>query len=113
MAINLKLRLFSFSDLADRTLTDPNAFRVDHSQFHQALASHLRFRDPGSDVRLAFQALDRSCCGFLTLPDFISAAQAVAPHLAPGVLAEAFAEVDRDGDGRVSFRQFATLFARV
>ncbi|XP_059817304.1 EF-hand calcium-binding domain-containing protein 11 isoform X9 [Hypanus sabinus] len=46
---------------------------------------------------------------FLTVEDFKRAFAKVTPHLPDQTVLEAFREVDRDSDGRVSFRDFEAV----
>ena len=70
-------------------------------------------QDPHDDVRLAFQSFDVSGAGFISRPDFLSVATRMAPSLQRNVLEDAFLEADRDGDGRVSFRDFELMMGYI
>lgn len=62
--------------------------------------------DEADEIRQAFLAMDQSCAGFVGIEDFRTALRSVAPNLSEYVVATAFARIDGDGDGRVSFRDF-------
>ena len=49
--------------------------------------------------------------GYVSLADLQAAVREVAPHLPQQTVALAFAQVDCDGDGRVSFQDFHTMMA--
>lgn len=56
-----------------------------------------------------FTSLDRSCRGFLTLDDFLNAAQPLLPSMIPGMAERAFIAADKDKDGRVSYGDFVAF----
>lgn len=75
-------------------------------QFTSLMCSKLAAMDPYEESRQIFSAFDVHCRSFLTVEDFKRAFAKVAPHLSEQTVLEAFREVDRDSDGRVSFRDF-------
>ncbi|XP_072031072.1 EF-hand calcium-binding domain-containing protein 11-like [Amphiura filiformis] len=58
------------------------------------------------EIRQIFMAFDTTCRGFLTLVDVQKAFSTVAPHIPSHRVQKVFSEIDRDGDGRVSYRDF-------
>ena len=77
-------------------------------EFFEAVAVRYASRDEQEDTRQAFLAMDSSCRGFLTLVDLRKAMKIVAPWLEKRA-DEIFRELDTDGDGRVSYREFETM----
>lgn len=70
----------------------------------------LQCQDEDEDIRQTFMAFDRRGRGFLVLEDFLQAvAEVGGSALSPAAAEEAFREIDADGDGRVSFRDFQRM----
>lgn len=70
----------------------------------------LQCQDEDEDIRQTFMAFDRRGRGFLVLDDFLQAvAEAGGAAMSPAAAEEAFREIDGDGDGRVSFRDFQRM----
>ncbi|XP_062518785.1 EF-hand calcium-binding domain-containing protein 11-like [Corticium candelabrum] len=76
--------------------------------FFEAVAVRFANRDIHDEIRQIFVAMDGGCRGFLTLSDLERAMKVVAPRLEKRAV-EMFREVDSDGDGRVSFRDFEVM----
>ncbi|XP_074644112.1 EF-hand calcium-binding domain-containing protein 11-like [Tubulanus polymorphus] len=74
--------------------------------FIDVMSIKLKAIDSDDEIRQTFLAFDYQCRGFLTMDDFKKASSFIAPHLSLHTLETAFREVDRDGDGRISFKDF-------
>ena len=85
----------------------PAAFEL--SDFCAYAVPKLLSQDPHDSVRRHFSALDPYCNGYITLDDLRNAAGEVAPHIPAATVRLLFCQVDSDGDGRVSFADFASL----
>lgn len=77
-------------------------------EFFDGVAVRYANRDKHEEIRQSFLALDTSCRGFLTLADLKKAMKLVAPRLEKKA-DEIFRELDTDGDGRVSYREFEVM----
>ncbi|XP_059817270.1 EF-hand calcium-binding domain-containing protein 11 isoform X2 [Hypanus sabinus] len=78
-------------------------------QFTSLMCRKLAALDRYEEARQIFSAFDVHCRNFLTVEDFKRAFAKVTPHLPDQTVLEAFREVDRDSDGRVSFRDFEAV----
>ncbi|XP_052057513.1 EF-hand calcium-binding domain-containing protein 11-like [Mytilus californianus] len=76
------------------------------AKFLDAMSEKLMKSDEDEDIRHTFMAFDSQCRGFLTVEDFKKAVGHVAPHLPMHAVELSFRELDRDGDGRVSYKDF-------
>nr|XP_054759888.1 EF-hand calcium-binding domain-containing protein 11-like [Lytechinus pictus] len=76
------------------------------NEFKSAMKPKLAAQDPDEKIRQIFVAFDSKCRGFLTLEDVEKACKLVAPKIQPHHIQKAFSELDGDGDGRVSYRDF-------
>ncbi|VDI61210.1 Hypothetical predicted protein [Mytilus galloprovincialis] len=76
------------------------------AKFMDAMSEKLMKSDEDQDIRHTFMAFDSQCRGFLTVEDFKKAVGHVAPHLPMHAVDLSFRELDRDGDGRVSYKDF-------
>lgn len=77
--------------------------------FVSIMSNRLKQKDENELIREVFVALDVSQRGFLTQRECLAAFEQVAPHLQKEVVRELFDEVDCDGDGRVSYRDFEIM----
>lgn len=76
------------------------------AQFREAMKPKLKAVDEDDEIRHTFLAFDRTCRGFLTLDDVKTVFRQICPHFAEHRVELAFKEVDRDGDGRISYKDF-------
>ncbi|RUS84955.1 hypothetical protein EGW08_007266 [Elysia chlorotica] len=76
------------------------------AQFRAAMKPKFKAVDEDEHIRSTFLAFDRTCRGFLTLDDTKMIFRQVCPHFAEYRVELAFKELDRDGDGRISYKDF-------
>ncbi|XP_061173747.1 EF-hand calcium-binding domain-containing protein 11-like [Saccostrea echinata] len=62
--------------------------------------------DEDEIIRHTFMAFDTQCRGFLGVEDLQRAFSQVAPHIPNHTIQSCFRELDRDGDGRISYKDF-------
>ncbi|XP_022331126.2 EF-hand calcium-binding domain-containing protein 11-like [Crassostrea virginica] len=62
--------------------------------------------DEDENIRHTFMAFDTKCRGFLAIEDLQKAFSQVAPHIPNHTIQCCFRELDRDGDGRISYKDF-------
>ncbi|GAB1601393.1 EF-hand calcium-binding domain-containing protein 11-like isoform X1 [Argonauta hians] len=74
--------------------------------FIEAMTPKMATRDENEEIRLTFMAFDYGCHGFLTITDLKKAFREVAPKFPEENIEIIFREVDQDGDGRISFKDF-------
>lgn len=79
---------------------------VNYEQFERKVMSEVKRLDNIEELRNAFMTIDFSCKEFLTLDDLNKQFQLVAPHLSQKTIDDTFRELDRDGDGRISYKDF-------
>nr|KAG5694597.1 hypothetical protein BaRGS_015010 [Batillaria attramentaria] len=82
---------------------------MNFGQFVEAVTPKLINRDEDDEIRQTFMAFDTHCKGFLTVDDLKKVFSQVAPRLSVHHLEMIFRELDRDGDGRVSYKDFDFL----
>lgn len=82
---------------------------MNFGQFVEAVTPKLINRDEDDEIRQTFMAFDTHCKGFLTVDDLKRVFSNVAPHMSAHHLEKMFRELDRDGDGRVSYKDFDFL----
>ncbi|CAF3398510.1 unnamed protein product [Rotaria socialis] len=75
-------------------------------QFIDFVHSFKHQIDHEDQNRETFLILDRTCKGFLNKEDFIRAFERANIKLSPEMIDSAFKQLDVDGDGRVSYRDF-------
>ncbi|XP_002739265.1 EF-hand calcium-binding domain-containing protein 11-like [Saccoglossus kowalevskii] len=80
--------------------------RMAFEHFIQVMSSKMSVVDRDDEIRQTFMVFDMQCKGFLTIDDLKKAFSHVAPHIAAHRVEAAFREVDRDADGRVSYKDF-------
>jgi len=79
---------------------------VSEEQFVQLITPKFAARDEDEEIRQAFVAFDTHCKGFISVDNLHSIVKQVAPKLPSTTIEAAFKEIDRDGDGRVSYKDF-------
>lgn len=77
--------------------------------FISLMTQRLRRQDRDDVTRQVFLTFDARCQGFITEDDCARAFRQVAPHMAVQRVPGLFREVDRNGDGRVSYRDFELM----
>jgi len=75
-------------------------------KFLSVMSDKLSASSVDDEIRETFFAFDRKCRGFLTMEDVKSAFSLVSPHISSHNIQSAFREIDRDCDGRITFRDF-------
>ncbi|KAL5008209.1 hypothetical protein ScPMuIL_013790 [Solemya velum] len=74
--------------------------------FLVALGDKVKRKDENEEIRQTFLAFDVQCRGFLTAEDTRKVFGQVAPHIPAHTVDTNFRELDRDGDGRISYKDF-------
>lgn len=77
--------------------------------FVSHMTGRLKQKDQDELIREVFVSLDVYQCGFLTERECLAAFRQVAPQLREGVVKGLFAELDSNGDGKVSYRDFEIM----
>jgi len=75
-------------------------------KFLSVMSEKLSSSSVDDEIRETFLAFDRKCRGFITLEDVKSAFSLVSPCITQRSIESAFREIDRDADGRITFRDF-------
>lgn len=94
-----------------RTVADANAPTIGFGEFLDLVEHDPAGDNPEADLRDAFAAIDADSDGYLTAAELREAAQRTGAFPAHEV-ARILAAVDTDGDGRISFPEFATWMRR-
>ncbi|XP_005093576.1 EF-hand calcium-binding domain-containing protein 11 [Aplysia californica] len=76
------------------------------AQFTEAVKPKFAAVDEDEQIRSTFLAFDKNCRGFLSKEDVKSVFQQVCPHFPEHQVELAFKELDRDSDGRISYKDF-------
>lgn len=77
--------------------------------FVSYMTDRLRQKDQDELIREVFISLDVYQRGFLTEGECLAAFHQVAPHLKEDVVKGLFTELDFNGDGKVSYRDFEIM----
>ena len=86
---------------------------IDLPHLCELMERRLALQEPDEVTRRAFRAFDEGAKGFISAHDFERVMAVVAPHLPRQTVSLVFGQVDSDGDGRVSYRDFhAMMVAR-
>lgn len=81
-------------------------------RFVSLAVQRMNQQDKDGMARQIFLAFDVHCQGFLTEKECLRAFQSVAPNLAKSRVPAVFREVDQNGDGRVSYRDFQLMMTQ-
>ena len=84
---------------------------VELATLHELMARKLALQEPDEVVRRAFRAFDVQAKGYVSRADLEAAIERVAPQLPRHTVELIFSQLDGDRDGRVSYRDFNTMFA--
>ena len=82
------------------------SFKLDKAAFVTLMLGRMIQQDTDELIRQVFLSFDAHCQGFVTLENCKQAFKQVAPHIKDAQVELFFAEVDSNGDGRVSYRDF-------
>ena len=82
---------------------------LDLATFVSIMMERLKQKDHNELIREVFMSLDVYQRGFITEQDCLGAFEQVAPQLRGEVVRTLFEEVDTNGDGRVSYRDFEIM----
>lgn len=82
------------------------SFKLDKAAFVTLMYGRMTQQDSDELIRQIFLSFDAHCQGFVTLENCKQAFRQVAPHIRDAQVELFFAEVDSNGDGRVSYRDF-------
>ena len=88
---------------------DQEGAGLDLETFARLMMDRLKQKDENELIREVFVAMDVCQRGFLTLKECLGAFQQVAPQMRKELVSQLFEEVDSDGDGRVSYRDFEIM----
>ena len=92
---------------------DPDDRGLGLERFVSIMKDRLKGRDKDELVHKMFTALDVTQSGFLTEAVCQAAFKQVVPHMKSHVFQLLFQEVDNDGDGRLSYRDFELLMKKI
>eukprot|EP00658_Telonema_sp_P-2_P034311 TRINITY_DN2505_c0_g1_i1.p1 TRINITY_DN2505_c0_g1~~TRINITY_DN2505_c0_g1_i1.p1 ORF type:complete len:144 (+),score=27.79 TRINITY_DN2505_c0_g1_i1:229-660(+) len=90
---------------------DPRATSVGFDLFEMVVRDRQDSRDPDEKIRQAFRTMDTQYVGFLTYSGVKAVFEEVLPSVGAEEVRRAFNEVDEDGDGRISYREFECMMA--
>lgn len=75
-------------------------------QFLEVMKPKMLVKDEDEEIRQTFMAFDSQCNGFLKVEDLKKVFALVAPNFPVQQIEKVFRELDSNGDGRVSFKDF-------
>ena len=96
-------------DLCPRGEVDLRHFRMFMEPGLVAAAKDTSQRAVHERTIATFRAFDRNDRGYITLEDAVIGFRRVAPGVGEGVVADVFREADLDGDGKVTFKDYARI----
>lgn len=79
---------------------------ISRELFNNIISSKISMQGQDDEIRQTFLAFDTKCRGFVGFDDAKNIFDLTAPFIKPFDLRRMFREVDRDDDGRVSYRDF-------
>ena len=86
---------------------------IGREQFQDVMMKKMAALDDTELIHRMFMAFDVQCKGFLAYRDCLRAFREVLPHIQAKVVEDMFTEIDLDGDGRISYRDFETMLLNV
>ncbi|KAJ3191106.1 EF-hand calcium-binding domain-containing protein 11 [Irineochytrium annulatum] len=98
---------FELQQISRKTNLDRRELNL--QAFETLMLPRLRLQEPDERIRGMFLTLDSQSNGFITLRDLRRAFAIAAPKIRTHVVDECFAEVDRDRDGKVGYREFESI----
>ena len=87
----------------------PPEGEIGRAAFADGMEASLRAQDRGEQIRRVFKAFDLTSAGFISRRDLHLVFARCAPAVPAATIDEVFAEVDADGDGRVSGPEFTAM----
>ncbi|RMZ96763.1 EF-hand calcium-binding domain-containing 11-like [Brachionus plicatilis] len=79
---------------------------ISYEEFEKKALCDISHLDIIEELRNCFISIDFSCKGFLTIDDMIKQFKIAAPHISKNTIMDIFREMDRDDDGRISYKDF-------
>lgn len=87
--------------------------RMELPEFCAIMTQRLRTQDHDEVIRRTFRAFDTELKGYVSFADLQAVLQQVAPQLPLHTASLLFGQVDGDGDGRVSYKDFHGMMSAV
>ena len=83
---------------------------VDFPEFLELVTNHMKMSsDPEEEIRAAFSVFDRDGDGFITASELRNVMANLGEVMSDEELAEVMAEADVDGNGNISYQEFAKM----
>jgi Ca2+-binding EF-hand superfamily protein len=95
-----------------RSVDDDCSGSIDFDEFLVLMQSRVGAGGPEQDLRQAFLQFDKSKTGYITKEDLKKTMIEFDNALTDEECNAMFSEVDLDGDGRITFREFRELMVR-